>query len=80
MNYEYCLTPLGGVVAENVEGFVQLIGGISQHHTFFTDHDLTDLPVTFLSRIGDLSRIFEFLYRGKGILHTEPSDFCCIFS
>ena len=42
------------MVAENVEGFVQLIGGISQHHTFFKDHDLTDLPVTFLSRIGDL--------------------------
>jgi len=54
VNYEYCLTPLGRVVAMNVEGFVQLIGGINQHHTFFTDHDLSDLPVTFLSRIGDL--------------------------
>jgi predicted transcriptional regulator len=54
VNYEYCLTPPGGVVAMNVEGFVQLIGGISQHHTFFKDHDLTDLPVSFLSRIGDL--------------------------
>jgi predicted transcriptional regulator len=54
VNYEYCLTPLGGVVAKNVEGFIQLIGGISQHHIFFKDHDLTDLPETFLSRIGDL--------------------------
>ncbi len=54
MNYEYCLTPFGGVVAKNVEGFVQIIGGISQHQTFFKDHDLTDLPETFLSRIGDL--------------------------
>jgi predicted transcriptional regulator len=52
--YDYCLTPLGRAVAINVEGFIQLIGGISQHHTFFTDHDLSDLPVTFLTRIGDL--------------------------
>lgn len=54
VNHEYCLTPLGRVVAMNVEGFVLLIGGINQHHTFFTDHDLSDLPVAFLTRIGDL--------------------------
>jgi predicted transcriptional regulator len=54
VNHEYCLTPLGRAVAMNVEEFVQIIGGIDQHHTFFTDHDLSDLPVTFLSRIGDL--------------------------
>jgi predicted transcriptional regulator len=53
-NYEYRLTPLGGVVAMNVEGFVQLIGGIDQHNTFFTSHDLSDLPETFLLSIGDL--------------------------
>lgn len=54
VNYEYCLTPLGGVVAMNVEGFVKLIGGINQHHTFLTNHDLSDLPETFLARISDL--------------------------
>jgi predicted transcriptional regulator len=54
VNYEYRLTPLGRVVATNVEGFVQLIGGIDQHHTFFTDHDLSDIPAAFLMRIGDL--------------------------
>jgi predicted transcriptional regulator len=54
VNYEYHLTPLGRVVAMNVEGFVQLIGGISQHHTFLTNHDLSDLPVPFLSSIGAL--------------------------
>ncbi len=53
-NYEYRLTPLGGVVAQNVEGFVRLMGGIDQHHTFFADHDLSDLPEAFLLRIGDL--------------------------
>jgi predicted transcriptional regulator len=42
------------VVAMNVEGFVQLMGGIDQHHTFFTDHDLSDLPAAFLLSIGDL--------------------------
>jgi predicted transcriptional regulator len=54
VNYEYRLTPLGGVVATNVEGFVQLIGGIDQNHTFFTGHDLSDIPPAFLLRIGDL--------------------------
>ncbi len=53
-NYEYRLTPLGGVVAQNVEGFVRLMGGIDQHHAFFADHDLSDLPEDFLLRIGDL--------------------------
>ena len=53
-NYEYRLTPLGGVVTLNVEGFVRSMGGIDQHHTFFTDHDLSDLPAAFLFRIGDL--------------------------
>ena len=53
-NYEYRLTPLGGVVAQNVEGFVRLMGGIDQHHAFFADHDLSDLPEDFLSHIGDL--------------------------
>jgi len=54
VNYGYCLTPLGRVVAMNVEGFVEIIGGIDQHHAFFTGHDLSDLPLAFLSRIGDL--------------------------
>jgi predicted transcriptional regulator len=54
VNYEYILTPLGKAVAMNVEGFVQLMGGIDQHRNFFTIHDLTDLPESLLCRIGDL--------------------------
>ena len=54
VTYAYCLTPPGRVVAMNVDGYVRLIGGINQHHTFFADHDLSDLPLPFLSRIGDL--------------------------
>ena len=53
-NSEYSLTPLGRVVAVNVEEFVGIMGGIDQHHTFFAGHDLSDLPIAFLSRIGDL--------------------------
>ena len=53
-NYEYRLTPLGRVVAINVDGFVQLIGGIDQHSTFWAAHDLSGLPDAFLSSIGDL--------------------------
>lgn len=53
-NYEYRLTPQGRVVAVNVKGFVRLVGGINQHHTFLADHDLSDLPEPFIARIGDL--------------------------
>jgi predicted transcriptional regulator len=53
-NYEYRLTPLGRVVAMNVEAFVLLIGGIDQHSTFWAAHDLSGLPEAFLSSIGDL--------------------------
>ncbi len=54
VTYAYCLTPIGRVVAINVDDYVRLMGGINQHHTFFADHDLADLPLPFLSRIGDL--------------------------
>lgn len=54
VTYAYCLTPIGQVVAINVYEYVRLMGGINQHHTFFADHDLADLPLPFLSRIGDL--------------------------
>lgn len=54
VTYAYCLTPIGRVVAINVYEYVRLMGGINQHHTFFADHDLADLPLPFLSRIGDL--------------------------
>ena len=54
VTYAYCLTPIGRVVAINVYEYVRLMGGINQHHTFFAEHDLADLPLPFLSRIGDL--------------------------
>jgi predicted transcriptional regulator len=54
VTYAYCLTPPGKVIAMNVDEYVRLMGGIKEHHTFFADHDLSDLPVSFLSRIGDL--------------------------
>ncbi len=53
-NYEYRLTPLGRVVAANVEGFIKLIGGIDEHRTFWLEHDLEDIPPRFLSSLGDL--------------------------
>jgi predicted transcriptional regulator len=53
-DHEYRLTPLGRAVAENVEAYVQLTGGIDQHRTFFTAHDLSCLPQAFISTLGDL--------------------------
>jgi predicted transcriptional regulator len=53
-NYQYRLTPLGKVVATNVEGFVQLMGGISRHQQFWAAHDLRSLPEEFLASISDL--------------------------
>jgi predicted transcriptional regulator len=48
------LTPLGRVVAANVDAYIQLIGGFDQHRTFFTAHDLSCLPKVFISTLGDL--------------------------
>jgi predicted transcriptional regulator len=53
-NYQYRLTPLGKVVAANVERFVQLMGGIGRHQQFWATHHLWSLPEEFLASISDL--------------------------
>ncbi len=53
-NYQYRLTPLGKVVATNVERFVLLMGGIGRHQQFWAAHDLQSLPKEFLASISDL--------------------------
>jgi predicted transcriptional regulator len=54
VNHEYCLTPLGLVVARSIDNFIKLIGGINKHQDFFATHDISDLPREFLFRLGDL--------------------------
>ncbi|MBP1929816.1 putative transcriptional regulator [Methanolinea mesophila] len=53
-NYEYLLTPLGKVVAGNVQDYVEMMGGIGRHARFWASHDLSGLPPDFLRAIGDL--------------------------
>lgn len=52
--YDYRLTPLGRVVATEVETYVNLMGGIGSHQQFWAMHDLSGIPPRLLSRIGDL--------------------------
>jgi predicted transcriptional regulator len=54
LNYEYHLTPLGKVVAGNVQDYVALMGGIGRHTGFWASHDLSGLPEEFLKTLGDL--------------------------
>ncbi|HNQ29279.1 MAG TPA: DUF1724 domain-containing protein [Methanolinea sp.] len=52
--YEYRLSTLGKVVAEEVKSYVTLMGGIASHQQFWVTHDLSGLPPRFLARIGEL--------------------------
>jgi predicted transcriptional regulator len=52
--YDYRLTALGMVVAEQVEQYVTLMGGIGEHQMFWADHDLSAIPREFLARLGEL--------------------------
>ena len=54
VNYEYHLTPLGKVVAVNVQDYVMLVGGIARYTGFWASHDLSGLPQEFLKTLGDL--------------------------
>ncbi len=53
-NYEYLLTPLGKVVAGNVQDYVALMSGIGRYTGFWASHDLSGLPQEFLKALGDL--------------------------
>ena len=54
VNYEYRLTPIGRLVAESIENYVSLMGGIDKHQAFLMSHELSDIPHEFLRRISEL--------------------------
>jgi predicted transcriptional regulator len=54
VDYEYRLTPIGRIVAESIERYISLMGGIATQQAFLTTHDLSDVPRELLERIGDL--------------------------
>lgn len=54
VDYEYRLTPIGRIVAESIERYISLIGGIATQRAFLTTHDLSDVPRELLERVGDL--------------------------
>jgi len=53
-NYEYILTPLGRVLSDKITDFVTTIGSIRKHKDFWGSHDMTCIPMPFLSGIGKL--------------------------
>jgi predicted transcriptional regulator len=54
VDYEYRLTPIGRIVAESIERYISLMGGIATQQAFLTTHDLSDVPRELLERVGDL--------------------------
>jgi predicted transcriptional regulator len=53
-SYQYRLTPLGQVVADELQRYILLMSGIGQHQLFWATHDLSGIPPKFLARLGDL--------------------------
>jgi len=51
----YALTTIGEVVALKLVDFVNATEILKKHETFWLEHDLSDIPLSMLAKIGDLS-------------------------
>jgi predicted transcriptional regulator len=55
-NGEYCLTPIGTVMAKNLKTMSELSFLIEKNGQFFNNHDLSPIPEHLLYRIGELGK------------------------
>ena len=51
----YALTAIGEVVALKLVDFVSALEVLKKHETFWLEHDLSDIPLHLLEKIGDLN-------------------------
>jgi len=51
----YALTTIGEVVALKLVDFVNATEILKKHETFWLEHDLSDIPLSMLAKIGDLN-------------------------
>lgn len=68
MNNNYCLTPLGKVVASNIADFTVTIGVVDRHKYFWSNHYLEGIPTSLLNEI-------RCLYNSKLISDTNTEIF-----
>jgi predicted transcriptional regulator len=54
MKNDYELTPFGKIIAARVADYVILMGSIDKYRDFWSAHDLSGIPLSFLEQIGDL--------------------------
>jgi predicted transcriptional regulator len=51
----YTLTTIGEVVALKLVDFVSVLEVLKKHETFWLEHDLSDIPLHLLAKMGDLN-------------------------
>jgi len=51
----YALTTIGEVIALKLVDFVSVLEVLKKHETFWLEHDLSDIPLHLLEKIGDLN-------------------------
>jgi predicted transcriptional regulator len=54
VNYDYCLTPVGRIVAARIRDYIVTVGIVRKHQAFFASHSLDGIPSPLLMEIGDL--------------------------
>lgn len=52
----YALTIIGEIIALKLEDYINAIDTLKKHEKFWLEHDLRDIPVALLEKIGDLSK------------------------
>jgi len=51
----YALTKIGEIITLKLVGFINAIDVLARYESFWLEHDLSDIPLTLLDKIGDLS-------------------------
>ena len=51
----YALTKIGEIIASKLVDFVNAVDVVQKYERFWLEHDLSDIPLPLLERIGDLS-------------------------
>jgi predicted transcriptional regulator len=68
----YLLTNIGHIVASQLEDFSHTLQVLSEHHRFWLEHDLRDIPETFLEKLGSLQESY--------LVTSTPTEVMKVFS
>lgn len=73
VDYDYCLTPVGRIVASRIRDHVVTIGILRRHQEFFAGHSLDGIPAPLLMDLGSL-------YESEVISDTNAEIFTVFFN